>query len=378
MNKVNKIILASLLTATFFVAAGVAPVAADVQKHEVVTGAKILVFVGDAYHDEPLNFVNVYNVSGNTVMMSTDYDFATDLATDDFDAVLISNINEMSDANMTAIKTWFETGQKLLWLGGDSDYGGFYNASGFANPMLNMIKSQLRVDAGAIADSQSNDAASYRVIANETGISSPLVDYVTDGFEIAPFHGPTSVFGWDYTNNKGVDLRNTTLTGVDVIVNSSKAAEALDQDISLTAYDFYAYSDAGNGSYPMMASEKFNGSYVVVTGEVIFDDYKFMYGSFTEKNQLPHQGMMLVDRMISWVFDQDFNMYSTVTAYLSTETVTETETETETETTTETNVVTESTTLTETTTEASPLGLYAPLFAIVTLGAFVTYYRKRE
>ena len=378
LNKVNKLIFASILAASFILAAGIAPVVADTQDHNVITGASILVYVGDAYHNEPNNFANVYNSSGNAVTVATSYDFASDLSTDNFDAILFSNLNSnMTVANMTAIKTWYELGNKLMWVAGDSDYGGFYIAGNFANPMLEMVKSQLRMDAGALADSQSNDAASYRVIANETGISSNVTDYVTAGFKLAPFHGPTSVFGWDYANSTGVDLRNTTLPNVNVIVNSSAAATALDQDTSITVADFYEYSNV-TGNYPLMASEKLNGSYVVVTGEVNFDDYKFMYGMFTEKNQLAHQGMMLVDNMISWVFYKDFGTKTMVHVVLATqtETMTETETETLTENTTISTTSTVSTTLTSTV--STPFALYAPLLAISFLGIAALVYRKRN
>jgi hypothetical protein len=116
----------------------------------------------------------------------------------------------MTAGNLSAIATWFADGDKMLWVGGESDFGGYYDGNNTANPLLAEIGAELRLFTGSIEDPTSNDAAAYRVVVNTTGVSSSMTDYVTDGFVHLVMHGPAAV---TYAVGDGTmgDLRNATL-----------------------------------------------------------------------------------------------------------------------------------------------------------------------
>jgi len=311
-----------------------------------VTGSKILIYTGnDASYEEVENFYDNYTTAGNIVDVTDSYDF-DDLIIDGFDAVLLPSTGNFTAANLTNLDTWFDSGDKLLWVSGDSDYGGYYLANR-TNPVLTAVGTQLRLDAGAISDVNVSDGSGYRVIANATGASSPLVDYVTDGFNSTIFNGPTSVNWYDGTYYK--DLRNKTdMTGIDIVIRSHTTAIALDLDLSNGPDDFYAYSDI-KGGYPMLVTEQVGSSLVVVGGEGNYKDYKNMYGTVYEISGNPHEGSMIVDNLFAYWFTVVGSFESvemvvrTVTDIIYSDTVTETETGTI----TETGTTTENVTITE-------------------------------
>ena len=247
----KKLYFASLAIVGLFVVGFVqVPVtgATEVEEHPViVTGLKVIVYVGDSQYSTTANwFANAYEAVGGNVTVLAAYNFSN-ILTDNPDAVFLADIQSDTNAsdssatgNITKLYDWFKTGDKFLFIAGNSDFGGAYNAANATNPLLKAFGSQLRVDAGAVEDDTMNDGAAYRVVANTTGPSSTEVDYVFNDVNFTagmPFHGPTSVFGW--SGGKAVDLRNTTLSWVDVIVNASGYSNALDQDSSATGYDFH-------------------------------------------------------------------------------------------------------------------------------------------
>ncbi|MHA2503893.1 MAG: hypothetical protein ACXAE3_13620, partial [Candidatus Kariarchaeaceae archaeon] len=200
-------ILSFLMVGIFLLASTSAPAAAGYDKGPVTyaTGLDIMVFGGNAFAPEADVLQANWERADATVTQVDDYDFVTNLATDNPDVLLLPRTVDVNAANITAIANWFATGDKLLWVGGESDFGGFYNASEVGNPLLAEIGTALRIDAGAVEDPESSDAAAYRVIVNETGVASPMTNYVTAGFEHLVMHGPTAVSYFDGTY---MDLRN--------------------------------------------------------------------------------------------------------------------------------------------------------------------------
>ncbi len=269
-----------------------------------VSGKTFLVYLGSSpAHTDISGFYTNYTAKSNTVINSTTMTLANlkgNLTTKNVDALLLPG-NQFKDSdNLTFIKTWFDQGNKLLWVAGDSDFGGYFNASKI-NPVLKLVGSVLRLDAGAVADPVWKDGASYRVVANQLGtgaIADKIKSQVTNF--TAPFHGPTAV----YYEQNGVakDLRTTTPTNVQVVVKSSANATALDQDLSGTAADFYVTSTT-TGNYPLLATETMKSNMVVVSGEADFTSYKNMYGKTLEKSGKAHDGMIVVDTVIDYFFN---------------------------------------------------------------------------
>ena len=87
-----------------------------------------------------------------------------------------------------------------------------------------------------------------------------------------PFHGPTSVFGWNTTSGTAVDLRSTSLTNVDVLLRTSAAASALDQDASNSAADFYTSNKSdGTNVYGLSFSNATLANVLFTDGRTLND-----------------------------------------------------------------------------------------------------------
>ncbi|MHA1911224.1 MAG: hypothetical protein ACTSYA_05965, partial [Candidatus Kariarchaeaceae archaeon] len=192
------------------------------------------------------------------------------------------------------LKNWLGSGSKVLWISADSDYAGLYLPTE-ANSLLEYLGAHLRISAESFEDQESSDDSAYRLIANETGTSALALE-VTEGVNQVVFHGPTAVIGYD---GALVDLRTTDIPNVDVIISTSAAAYAIDSDLSETEYDFYSGISTINGTYPMLVMEKIGNSYIIVSGETTFADYKNMYGLISEKGR-PTEGSLLVDQLLNY------------------------------------------------------------------------------
>jgi hypothetical protein len=346
-------LLSLVLVAGFLMAGTSAPAAAGFDKGPVTytSGINIMVYGGNNFAPESDVFAANFERAGNTYTFVDLYDFDANLATDNPDALIMPRThNILNAANLTAIATWFAMGEKLLWIGGESDFAGYYWANNTHNPLLSEIGSQLRLFSGSIEDPQSNDQSAYRVAVNETGVSSPMTDYVTADFGKVIMHGPTAILYEESGSGLYKDLRNATLgtgdlTNVNILLNTSAAAIALDSDLSFrtNGSDFYSYSSV-TGNYPMLATDMVGTSMAVLSGESITTDYKFMNGDTTENDRDQHNGSVIIARVFAWFFTE-VNGFDSVDIYedYETETVTDTltETETETETEIETNVVTQ-------------------------------------
>ncbi|MHA2096651.1 MAG: right-handed parallel beta-helix repeat-containing protein, partial [Candidatus Hodarchaeales archaeon] len=141
--------------------------------------------------------------------------------------------------------------------------------------------------------------ASYRVAVQTPVQGGELNALFTDGVGSAIFHGPTSVLGYQ---GGVVDLRWDGIEGIEVIMQSSGDATAIDQDGSMTEYDYYSIVDTG--SYPMIAIQDMSDNkYVIASGEVIYSDYQMQYNYETAQgvwNGGFHEGKQLVDNILSW------------------------------------------------------------------------------
>ncbi len=65
----------------------------------------------------------------------------------------------LDEKNM--IRNWMQLGDKLLFIGGDSDYGGYYNPTEI-NDLLQFLVAQIYFDRTSIEDPDSNDGSAYR------------------------------------------------------------------------------------------------------------------------------------------------------------------------------------------------------------------------
>ncbi|MCY3413060.1 MAG: hypothetical protein INQ03_15590 [Candidatus Heimdallarchaeota archaeon] len=244
-------------------------------------------------HEEATLLEGNLTAAGSTLNMIED-DFVIPA---DTDVLLISRPDiAWDDANMTEFNDWFTAdGAKLVWVAGDSDYGGYFNFDN-TNDFLAEIDAKLRVASISVEDPVSSDGSAYRVMPNTTVDDGVLNAKFNAGVTTSVFHGPAAVIAEDASGNI-IDLNATDVEGIEVIRKTGKSGVGIDSDFSETKYDFYA---GETGNIPMMAIEELgDGKWLIVSGEAIWSDYKQMYGKTTEKG-IDTDGKTLVDNILSW------------------------------------------------------------------------------
>lgn len=266
-----------------------------------VSYANVIVDISrGAFHTEFNNFEGNMSLAGNTVEINLDP--ITDL--NDTSGFFISQPDSgYTLAEKEVILNFLKLGNRTLFVTSDSDHGGYFTTL-YANDLLNSLNSSLRLGSDSIADSVYNDGASYRTIATEYGNGTIANITKQDCLAGIVLHGPSSVLGYNGTDI--IDLRTEKLPNVEVLVHHSEHAISFDSDVSETIYDYYTISPI-QGLFPVVASEKIVfddvASYIIVAGEVIFADYKYMYDQYTETgvyNGGIHYGQMFVDNLVSF------------------------------------------------------------------------------
>jgi parallel beta-helix repeat protein len=253
------------------------------------------------YHNRFDRLIGNLTAAHNTVHIcneSFEFEFFTD-------ALFISQ----PDRNFTLdekqlVKDWIDQGDKLLFLSGDSDYGGYYDPFP-VNDLLNYIDAQIRLDSTSISDPVFNDGASYRVAATEYG-STPTAISLSEGCDAGiMIHGPCAILGFNGSHYE--DLREVTYENVEVIISYSENASSSDSDVSMGPTDLYSVNQTDNGYFPAVVYEKIftpsgKDCHLVLAGESIFADYKDMYDQITETgayNGGIHYGQKFVNNIIN-------------------------------------------------------------------------------
>ncbi|MFX1576204.1 MAG: hypothetical protein ACFFCF_03420 [Promethearchaeota archaeon] len=198
----------------------------------------------------------------------------------------------------TAIKTWFDTGSKFLWLSGDSDYAGDVWHNQNITAILQNIGSRLRLEMNSIEDPQSNCASAYRVAANET-VSNTVADVINTGItDPILFHGPSCVYALDPSDTP-VALENVTVPGVYPIIRTSLAGLIIEANPLVTSV---VHKEGYTGSWVMMAAEQWAGpagdNKIILSGASPYGDYQPMYTDVYYS--VPLDGEAFVVQAIDW------------------------------------------------------------------------------
>ena len=181
-----------------------------------------------------------------------------------------------TDAEILAIKNWYNEGNKFIWVNGDSDYSGNYIVQN-SNKILEQIGAHLRVEPTSVEDPESNCGAGYRVVANVTN-TDPAVASIVHNVTKVLFHGPSILYG---INSAGepVALENTTIPNVYWIMKTSPAGIIVDHDLVPPV----AHSVDQEGSFVIFAVELAAGpsanNVVMVSGAAGYGDYEPMFSN---------------------------------------------------------------------------------------------------
>ena len=207
-----------------------------------------------------------------------------------------------TEAELSAVTSWFDEGSKLLWVASDSDYpDGQELRPPDANTVLETVGSKLRGENGETQDPLVNFDAAYRVKAVSENCA-PEYKFLVAGVTYAQFHGCGVIIA--YLNGNYYALEETEIDGVYVIMTSS--ASGVISDESAPAPE--AHAPGQEGTFAMMALEEMpNNNYVIATSDAPFSHYSPMYKPEIQKQDRynltsgnPQQGDVLFGNILNF------------------------------------------------------------------------------
>ena len=209
---------------------------------------------------------------------------------------------DYSDDELTAIKAWFDKGDKAVWIAADSDFGNDALRQASANSALEFLGSSLRIEAASAEDPVSNGGAPYRVLGVSDNVD-PELAHLVSGVERGLFHGPGIIVG--YSGGDYVALEETVLSGVSVIMTTSEVGVVVDNNEP--APEVHEAGD--EGSFPVMAIEVDYDSdnIVIATGDAPFGQYMGLYKPEVLRDDRygseanPQQGGRLFENIVDYV-----------------------------------------------------------------------------
>ncbi|MCW4037997.1 MAG: hypothetical protein NWF13_04600 [Candidatus Bathyarchaeota archaeon] len=207
----------------------------------------------------------------------------------------------LSDVEVQVIVNWFQQGEKTIWVGTDSDYGGARYIVDNTNRVLRAIGSKIRAEPTSVEDPFSNCAGAYRVRANVSNTEDAEVAGIVAGANASNgvlFHGPTILYG--FVDGVAVSLETTTVENVHWVMKTGPSGIVVDHDITIMPP--VAHADGQEGSFVIMAVEKYAGPNedckIIVTGENPYGGYQPGFSS--EYYGYPLDGPTLVMNAVDW------------------------------------------------------------------------------
>jgi len=209
---------------------------------------------------------------------------------------------EYTKAELDAIKAWYDTGGKGIWVAGDSDYLPDQQPRlPTANAVLEKIGSVLRFEDCEAVDPVSSAGADYRVL----GISEKCdkeVSFLVAGVTKALFHGPGIVVG--YSGGKYYKLEKEKPAGVYVVMATSDNGRCDDLNPPKPA----VHTAGEKGSFPLMAVQfdYAKKNVIIASSDAPFDHYDGMYMPELRNYKryavdYPQQGARLFKNIVDFV-----------------------------------------------------------------------------
>ncbi|MHA2350942.1 MAG: hypothetical protein ACXADL_15085 [Candidatus Thorarchaeota archaeon] len=304
-RKLSSILLIAALLAPYMMVIGYAPIEVRADG----TGTIVI----DFFHGQNSSYVypnedadliaNLTDMGYDVVLSGGRIDYAL-LA--DADALLVGGIygegSAFANSELREIADWFATGNKFLWVGSDSDYGGDPNRiNNNMTALLKAVGSHVYPEPTSVEDPVSSAESGYRVIATGTSDDAFVADLVAD-VDAVLMHGPTCLYGSTFGNTSGaVDLRETSIENVYPVLYYGDDAIIVDADL----VEPKAHATDATGNFTAMTVETYAGEnhtgIIAVSGASMYGDYKPM----TAEDYYGHDlnGYNLVWQTIDWAMN---------------------------------------------------------------------------
>lgn len=195
---------------------------------------------------------------------------------------------------LAAVKQWFDQGNKVIWITGDSDYSSDKPRMIQANRVAETLGTKLRND-----DCQPNDAVrsptgAYRIGSDIT--PDPAASTLSDGVTgMVLFHGPGVLAAIQDSN--WVSLTDKTIDNIYRIAYTGPQAIITEQ----TPPTAKAYVAGAQGKFVLMAAEVMrNNGIVIFSTSAPFDQYRGMWQSGTYNDLKDLAGPQFVTNVVLW------------------------------------------------------------------------------
>ncbi|MHA2364444.1 MAG: hypothetical protein ACXAC7_10835, partial [Candidatus Hodarchaeales archaeon] len=252
-------------------------------------------------------FATLLGVWGFDVIWNEDEVTTASLATVDV-LIIPSAGTNYTQAEEGDIATWFDTGDKGLWVSGDSDYYGPPMAYR-PNHVLNAVGSNLFVELGAVESEYNFGGSGYRVSGIQYNTEDPNSQYLTAALPyqgddaMALFHGPAAVIGKNSTGGfVNLEENITDVADVEWVVRTQNGTIIFKRTLE-EAEGAQAHTNNEEGNFTLMALQHSAGaagtSKIVVSGEAPFSTYKNMFNDPGEY-ETPHNDLYLVYNTMNW------------------------------------------------------------------------------
>jgi hypothetical protein len=205
---------------------------------------------------------------------------------------------ELSGDELQAIINWLQSGHRILWVAGDSDYPPGTRRQKIANEVLEAVGSHLRLEMGAVYDAVHNAGAFYRVLGRVAPDNKPEYNtsIISQGItKPVLYHGPTVLLWVDDQGNYH-DLAKEAPDNVIRIVWTYNTSYIADNE--KPPLNYYDPAIDKNRTFVMLAAEVMDDDIIVASGESPYGDYEPTWS--WEYHNVSLDGPRFVSNMILW------------------------------------------------------------------------------
>ena len=314
MRKVAAMLIVVTLFAPYFISVGVVPAKVSALADPIVP--TIVFDMGHSQYKDSIFTAEDAWLENNLTAMGFNVIWAwgglNDTILEDASGLVIGAIygatSGFTAAEITAVDDWFAEGNKFLWVGSDSDYGGAAYINANASLILEAVGSHVYPEQISISDAYSNCNSSYRVVANGTS-TDPFVADIVDGVDAVLMHGPTSLYGSSSAASDAdiVTLESTTIENVYPLLYYGGSATITDSDLVPPLGN----NDGDEGAFVAVTLEINAGDagtgVIVVSGASPYGDYQPM--TTNEYYTVPLTGMLFVTQTFEFAMNYAMNPY---------------------------------------------------------------------
>ena len=216
--------------------------------------------------------------------------------------VNIDSSQTYSEDEITAVKDWYSTGGKTVWISADSDFPpNDVKRQASGNKVLEAINSRLRFESAAVEDPTSMADAPYRVLGVSDACDAP-VKFLVEGVDKALFHGPGPVVA--YVNSQYLALETNTIPGVFKVMGSDAEGVLKDNDPTFTP-EVHSLEVTGRLTLMALDFDYAKKNLLIATGEAPIAQYQGLYRpELMDANRYgikyPTQGERLFDNILTF------------------------------------------------------------------------------